>query len=57
MKKANKFSYVWRLWVNYGQGWEHETDELTYQNYKVNRKAYKENCSYPQRWTNARVLN
>lgn len=55
--KKNKYSYIWRLWIDYGQGWEHELDELTKDEYKVNRKAYRENCPYPQKWTRARILN
>lgn len=49
-----KTSDVWRLYVNYGQGWEHETTEETYSAYKENRKAYIENCKYPQRWKKGR---
>jgi len=29
----------WWLYVNYGQGWEHETTETTKDDYKANRKA------------------
>ena len=56
-KKINKYLYVWKLWVNYGQGWEYETMELTYKEYKENRKAYRQDCKYPQKWTKARELN
>lgn len=55
--KAKKYLYVWKLWVNYGYGWEHETTELSRNDYKENRKAYRENCKHPQRWTRARELN
>jgi hypothetical protein len=47
-------SDVWKLYVNYGQGWEHETTEVTRKDYQENRKAYRENCGYPQRWKLAR---
>ena len=40
---------VWRFYLNYGQGWEHEISEYTREEMKVNRKAYRENCSYPLR--------
>jgi hypothetical protein len=45
---------VWRLYVNYGQGWELETTENSFQAYKENRKAYRENCTYPQKWKRGR---
>lgn len=40
---------VWRFYVNYGQGWEHEATELSRADMKENRKAYRENCIYPLR--------
>lgn len=55
--KKNKYTYGWRLWVNYGQGWEPETFEETRAAYLENKKAYRENCPYPQKWTAARELN
>ena len=55
--KTNKFLYGWKLYVNYGQGWEYEIFEETYKGYKENRKAYLENCSYPQKWTKGREEN
>ena len=45
---------VWKLFVDYGDGWEHETTEVTFEAMKENRKAYRENCSYPQRWKRGR---
>jgi hypothetical protein len=56
-KKVNKYLYGWKLYVNYGQGWEYETFEDTFKGYKENRKAYRENCPYPQKWTNGRETN
>lgn len=47
--RVRKTIDVWRFFVNYGQGWEHETTELTYAAMKENRKAYRENCPYPLR--------
>lgn len=43
--------------TNSRQGWEYEIFEETYQGYKENRKAYRQNCDYPQRWTRGRELN
>jgi hypothetical protein len=56
-KKPNKYLYGWKLYVNYGQGWEYETFEETFKGYRENRKEYRENCSYPQRWSMGRELN
>lgn len=56
-KRINKYLYGWKLYVNYGYGWEYETFEETREAYKVNRQAYRENCTYPQRWTRGRELN
>ena len=55
--KINKFIYGWKLYVNYGSGWEYETFEDTYESYKANKKAYAENCNYPQKWTRSREIN
>lgn len=55
--KTNKWLYGWKLYINYGGGWEYETFEETREDYKVNRKAYAENCQYPQRWSRGRELN
>jgi hypothetical protein len=35
---------TWQIWVNYGQGWEHECTELSLAAMKVNVKAYRDNC-------------
>jgi len=56
-KKINKFLYGWKLYVNYGQGWEYETFEATFKGYKENAKMYRENCKYPQKWTRGREEN
>lgn len=45
---------VWKLFVNYGQGWEEETTEDTKEMYLTNKKAYRENCNYPQKWVRGR---
>jgi len=58
-KKPTKYIYGWKLYVNYGygDGWEYETFEETRAGYQENRKAYRENCQYPQRWSRGRELN
>lgn len=55
--RKNKWLYGWKLYVNYGHGWEYETFEETFEGFKVNKKAYLENCPYPQRWCRGRELN
>lgn len=50
MAYIRKTRNVWQLFVNYGNGWEHETTEDTREGYKENRRLYRENCSYPQKW-------
>lgn len=49
MSRPRKTRHVWRFFVNYGQGWEHEISEYTWDAMKENRKAYRENCDYPLR--------
>ena len=55
--KNNKYLYGWKLYVNYGQGWEYETFEEIYTDYKENKRLYKENCNYPQKWIKSREIN
>ena len=55
--KTNKWLYGWKLYVDYGSGWEYETFEPTWKEFKINRKAYQENCPYPQKWSEGRELN
>ena len=57
MTKRNKYIYGWKLYVNYGYGWEYETFEETFASYKENKRLYQENCNYPQKWTKSRELN
>lgn len=50
MTYQRKTRDVWRFYLNYGQGWEHEITELTREGMKENRQAYRENCpQYPLR--------
>ena len=55
--KVNKYLYGWKLYVNYGYGWEYEIFEDTFKGYKENKRLYQENCEYSQRWTRGRELN
>lgn len=56
-KKPTKYLYGWKLWVNYGDGWEYEQFESTYKGYQENRRLYAENCPYPTKWRQGRELN
>ena len=48
MPYKRKTRDVWRLYVDYGQGWEHELDEFTLDEARQTRKEYRENCpQYP----------
>ncbi len=55
--RVNKYLYGWKLYVNYGQGWEYEVFEATWKGYLENEKAYRNNCQYPQKWTQGRTIN
>lgn len=48
MTYQRKTRDVWRFYVNYGYGWEHELDEYSLSEIKKRKKEYRENCSqYP----------
>lgn len=50
MARKRKTRDVWRFYLDYGCGWEHEITELSREAMKENRKAYRENCpQYPLR--------
>lgn len=55
--KINKWLYGRKLLVNYGYGWEYELFEDTWKGFQENKKAYQENCPYPQKWVSGRELN
>lgn len=38
---------VWRLYVNYGQGWEHEVTNYSRAESNEDSRAYCENQPYP----------
>ncbi len=46
----------YRLMVNYGQGWEHETTEESMADARAQRATYRANCpQYPARIVRKRV--
>jgi hypothetical protein len=50
MPRPRKTSDTWQLWINYGQGWEHEITEDTRREAKTRLREYRENCpQYPVR--------
>lgn len=50
MAYQRKTRDVWRFYVNYGQGWEHELDEFSLREVRQRQKEYRENCpQYPTR--------
>lgn len=57
MARVNKWLYGWKFYVNYGQGWEYEIFEETFQGMRENRAAYRENCPYPLKITRGRETN
>ena len=57
MKTPNKFLHGWKFYVNYGQGWEYEIFEETFEGMRENRKLYRENCPYPLRVSAGREIN
>lgn len=57
MSKINKYLYGWKLYVDYGQGWEYETWEDTLKEAKEQAKTYRANCPYPVKVSPGRELN
>lgn len=55
MAYQRKTRDVWRFYVNYGYGWEHELDEFSLREVRQRQKEYRENCpQYPTRVTRGR---
>lgn len=44
MPYQRKTRDVYRLFVDYGQGWEHELDEFSLREIRQRQKEYRENC-------------
>lgn len=52
------FETEYRLFVNYGQGWEHETTESDPRAIVTRVKEYRANApEYPVKWTRVRCLS
>lgn len=52
MAYQRKTEDEYRLWINYGQGWEHETNEASYKAARDQQRCYRENCpEYPTKIT------
>jgi len=49
--------YGWKLYVDYGDGWEYEIFEQTRKGFKENAKLYRQNCPFPQKWSTGRETN
>ena len=48
MAYKRKTRDVWRFYVNYGCGWEHELDEDSFSEIRKRKKEDRENCpQYP----------
>lgn len=48
MAYQRKTRDVWRLYVDYGCGYEHELDEFSHSEMRLRIKEYRENCpQYP----------
>lgn len=48
MSYTRKTRDVWHILINYGQGWEHETTELSRADAKAQLRCYRDNCpQYP----------
>lgn len=46
MSKPRKTRDEWRLFVNYGFGWEHEVSEDTAKEARQRLREYQANCQY-----------
>lgn len=46
MRCVRKTVDTWELWTNYGQGWEHETTELSWKAMREQKRTYRENCPW-----------
>ena len=53
-----KYIYGWKIYVNYGQGWEYELFETTWKECKAHLREYRENCpQYLVKCSRGRELN
>ena len=57
MPRQRKTVDVWRIFVDYGDGFgkEPECEEFGYYQYRVNKLAYQRNCNHPIRTNKGRI--
>jgi hypothetical protein len=55
--KPNKYLYGWKIYVNYGQGWEYEVFETSWRETRDRLREYRANCQYPIKASRGRELN
>jgi hypothetical protein len=51
-----RYVYGWKLFVNYGQGWEYEIFETTWREMRDRLREYRENCVYPVKASRGREI-
>ena len=56
-RKENKFLYGYKLFVNYGHGYEYEIFEESWAEMKKRKREYLENCNYPIKISRGREEN
>lgn len=56
MSRPRKTRDCWRLYVNYGQGWEHEVTEYVCAAAREQLRCYRKNCSYPAKLVSGREM-
>lgn len=57
-QKNNKFIYGFKLYVNYGRGYEYEIFETTHADARARVREYRENCpQYPIKLSRGREIN
>lgn len=56
-RKINKWLYGWKLYVNYGQGWEYEVFEERLTDIKQRAREYRENAPYPVKISQGKERN
>ena len=55
MAYQRKTRDIWRLYVDYGCGWEYELDEYSRAEIRQRQKEYRENCpQYPTKVVKSR---
>ena len=56
--KTNKYLYGYKIYLNYGQGWEYELFETTWKEARERLAEYRANCpEYPITYARGREIN